>query len=632
VFIPGVALGVLFGWLIRHNPHIFARVVDVLYRKEDGILKDWAWFLFVCVFIGGAYILAFADYDVDNSYLPDRVVSAFHFLMAPRLLKSLLGFLLGWYCFARRRTLLDSAGHLWARVTLSPDASSLPKADQPIETDPPRMDAGLGSAQSRRNRPSIWLTNSVAIAAVSAVVIVVLAVMEPDAFSRLTSFKFGNVVEAKFATAVEHSVRASAPTFGGSLTARQLLERGTELPGVIRDVFRPASKILAAEHNNSDNNVLNEQQEDAFLFLQGFAFPLAQAVTCYLNEFPVGDTAVQHEAVIIADRWRRMETGDDNPKTNYDELAKASTGLIDKIQHALPKGLQTNNDDYAYYVKVNNCDLRTLKRTLPQNWSEKINNNISDVLKSGMVISFISNLVAFTQDFPTAATFLEEMDKLGGKAASLADGDPLGRFVFYYTRVSAKYFAGWYPQESIKSDFDAAQAEIDGILAGMPLKSSDQYKGVDIDSLKQYFEEERARLINNRIYYLLNESLQGRPLSRAEADEVRLLTAQLKGWISRQNSKPYHEDPHSIAELIDNKVAKVIPPFYDTLATEQIAEVQSKGQPTDQECTQIRIYLDTARNLYSELARQSHDDGRDDLKIIAARRSLYASICASRRS
>jgi hypothetical protein len=615
VFVLGLVLGALFRLLLEQATDTLTYLRSWIAEHPwlDRSLRVLAWLFLLCLFAGGVYLLAFADYDADNSYVPTPLVRPFHFITAARHVKSLLGFLLGWFAFAYRRQLKDFGRDLRERI-----------APRGAPEPPPRA---RGAAESKpTGRSHAWLTSSVAIATVGAVVLVAIIIAQPDVFARLVSFKFGEVIEAKFVAAAEHSVRVNAPSFGGSLTARALLQRGTELPEVIPDIFVPTVNSLSAGLDQTERNTLITQDNHAFLFLQTFAVPLAQVVTCYLKEFPVGDTEVLHEAVTIADRWRRLATGEDDADKNFVQLAEASTALFAQIKEKVPKGVGFVTETYVPYRHVKaGCDLRTLNGSDPH---QTLRDNIHDILKNGMVLSFISNLVAFTQNFETAATFLEGMDKPNDKGSGLTTGDPLGRFTFYATRVSAKYFARWYPPESIKSDFNYALSEVDAILAAL---SNPKNNSNALEDPRQYFEAERARLINNRLYYLLNETLQGRPLSPAETDEVRRLRWQLRKWVAAQPAALYETEASGTTGMVNKRRAGLVPPFYDTLATERIVVTQSAGKPTEQDCTQIRIYLDNAQDLYSILAKQTGSDNRDDFKIIDARRNMYESICGQNR-
>lgn|GEM_PF-4279264 len=619
MFILGLALGALFGLLLEQAAGFLAGVrtwIDLHPRLARG-LRALAWLFLACLFVAGFYILAFADYDADNSYLPTPVVRAFHFITAPRQLKSLLGFFLGWFAFAYRNPLTNFAHRLGERI--------LPRK----EPKPALIIAISGADETPRapgqestSRSHIWLTSGVAIATLAAAALIAVAILQPDVFGRIVSFKFGDVVEARFSAAVEHSVRVNAPTFGGSLTARQLLQRGTELPDVIQGILMPTVTSLSAGLDPDKKTALINENNHAFLFLKKFAVPLAQVVKCYLEEFPVGDTEVLHEAVTVADQWRRLATGDDPADENIDQLAQASAKLLDQIKGKIPKGVKLiDNPPYKPYQPVTGCDVRPLD--LDPDSNQTLKSNIRSILNNGMVISFVSTMVAFTQDFPTAATFLEKMDKPNDKGSGLTTDDPLGRFTFYTTRASAKYFARWYPSGSIKSDFTEARSEADAILATLSADKSN----TALEVSRQYFEAERARLINNRLYYLLNESLQGRPLTLVDTDEVRTLRGQLKKWIATQPAGLYETKISGATGLVNKRRAGLLAPFYDTLATERIVMTQLAGSTTEQDCTQIRIYLDKAQDLYSEFAKRSGTDERDDLKIIDARRSMYESIC-----
>jgi hypothetical protein len=190
------------------------------------------------VFAVGVYIVAFADYDADNSYLPTPLVRAFHFITATRQLKSLFGFLLGWTLFTYRQPLFLFLSRLSRRqaplkdikenINAAAPATAIilaeeikaAEGDNTAERGNPAEKAESGSDlrdssdsdnEAPRGRPHVWLSSGVVIAAVGAAVFIAIAAMQPEIFSRLQSLKFGKVIEANFAAAVEHSVRVSRP-------------------------------------------------------------------------------------------------------------------------------------------------------------------------------------------------------------------------------------------------------------------------------------------------------------------------------------------------------------------------------------------------------------------------------------
>jgi hypothetical protein len=626
LFVFGFALGALFGWLLEQVARVWKSVWKRIAHCAPlaNFFRFIAWCVLLGVFLTGVYILALADYDVENSYAPSRLLPVYHFITAPRQLTTLPGILFGWLCFAYRKWILS------VLQTLNVTSAAPTKSAEALQN-------GATNGSDGQNGNS-WLSSGVAVAAIGVVALIGLAVMQPQLFSHLTSLKFGSVIEANFTAAAEHSVRVNAPSFGGYLTARQLLERGSELPEVIQDIYVPVSNRLNAELEDSEKRKQDDQY--AFILLEVFAVPLAQVVKCYMQEFPVGDTEVLHEAVVVADYWRRMAKGDDDPlgespnkggMTNYDALEKMSTHLLLQISGKLPAGLKIDPGEFTVYKEAEkgSCDLRRREPPLdsqePSDWHQAISGNIKRILKNGIVISFIANMVAFTQSFETAATFLESMDKASDKEPGLEKGSVLGRYYFYSNRALSKYFANWYPPESTKRDFNEARSDMNSILAAITNQSGG---GSGMSSARTYFEEENARMLNNRLYYLLTESLQGRPLLQAEIDEVRTLAAELKGWIDRQPAVPDWIDRSGVVGLVDKRRAHLIPPFFDTLATEQIVMIQLGRNSREGGCEKVRTYLDKAQELFAALAvKTSEEAHRDDFKVIAARRDMYESIC-----
>jgi hypothetical protein len=358
----------------------------------------------------------------------------------------------------------------------------------------------------------------------------------------------------------------------------------------------------------------------------------------------VGDTEVLHEAVTVADQWRRMVNGDDDPlapsrslpsETNYDVLERKSAELFQQIKSKLPASYEIDDGAFVAYHKPKeaSCDLRRREPPLDvsesSDWHKTIENNIKRILRNGIVISFVGNLVAFTQNFETAATFLESIDKTEEKKIALRKQSALSRYYFYSNRALSKYFANWYPPESIKRDFNEARSDMGAILEALQDQTTANKK---MKSARRFFEAENARMLNNRTYYLLNESLQGRPLSQAEIHEVSSLAAELKAWIDRQPTIPDPEDQSNLEELVYNRQAHFVPAFLDTLATEQIVMVQLGRNQKKASCERIRTYLDRAQDLYTALAvKTSEEEHRSDFKIIAARRDMYDAICGLER-
>jgi hypothetical protein len=106
------------------------------------------------------------------------------------------------------------------------------------------------------------------------------------------------------------------------------------------------------------------------------------------------------------------------------------------------------------------------------------------------------------------------------------------------------------------------------------------------------------------------------------------LAAELKGWIDRQPAVPDWIDRSGVVGLVDKRRAHLIPPFFDTLATEQIVMIQLGRNSREGGCEKVRTYLDKAQELFAALAvKTSEEAHRDDFKVIAARRDMYESIC-----
>jgi hypothetical protein len=628
VLVLGVALGFLLGWLNERSWAVDLRLRAFNLIAGSPCLRRLARAFLIVLLLAGLYLLAFADYD-DNSYMPTSAVRAFHFATSRRLTEALLSFLLGWLFFSYRKPLRVFARKFGETLTsgrAEPQAAGEIHVDPAGIAKPPAVAAATAIAPERRLQS--WIANGAAATIAVAAVFIAIVIAQPGIFSHIESVKFGDIVEARFAAANEHSVRVSMVSFGGPLTAHQVLLRGTELPEVIKDILTPTDKLLSARLTEAKRDQASKHRERAFLFLKVYAVPLAQVVTCYLKEYPIGETEIVQQAVVVANRLSRMATGADTPSPgNYDALDTISNHLLEHIHDKLPPNQKLDTSGYEFYVpaKKDHCDLR--RPELPPDWRGTIRGHIGEILQNGIVISFIANLVAFTQDFETAAKFLERANKLADDGTTITGGDATAQFIFYYTLTSAKYFARWHPRASIKSDFDTALSTIDTILLGISeAQENDQKK----DAPKLYFMAERARLINNRLYYLLNESLQGRTLRQTEVDEIKALAYELKRWITTQQAGLYETKPGGIAELVNKRRAGLIPPMYDTLATEQIVVAQMVGKATEKQCAQVRIYLDKAEDLFSELARQnSEGDYRDDLKIVEARRNMRDSICVA---
>jgi hypothetical protein len=454
-------------------------------------------------------------------------------------------------------------------------------------------------------------------------VVVAIVVFAPDALSRLNLLKVGSV-EARFATASVHSLRATAPSFGGSTSTRIIIERGADLGIVIDSVFDPVVKQLTRSWDTEKKRAFNEEYEAASLLLKAFAIPIARVFKCYLQEFKVGDTEVQHRAVAVANLWRRIALRTDDPLKSFAPLQKESDALIKEVRKQLPPGMNVAEDGKAIDDNYEGCDLR--RPQLPADAQGKIEGHLEDVLSDGLVIAFIGNFIAFTQDFEQSAEFFEkmEMDK------HLYKESAIGRYAFYSNGALAKYFAHWYPPSTTKSDLSRAWSAIDEIANAISDPKGNYRFGGNGEKLKfakQYFNVEKGRLINNRVYFFVNEWLEGHKLIKNETNELQIFASELEKWIHAQPSPLNWSKSPRIVKSIEARRSNVIAAAYDTLATEQIVTGELANDTSKDRCARILGHLSEANDRFAELAKDDPAGHRDDFRVIQAHYSLYESFC-----
>ena len=114
MLVIALALGVLFGWLLEKVLGVWTSTWTRIaaYEKSIVLLRFTWWCFWFLAFLGALYLFAGAHYDADTSYLPSPITRTLHFITAPKQLVSILGFILGWSCYAGRARIRDFAAGL----------------------------------------------------------------------------------------------------------------------------------------------------------------------------------------------------------------------------------------------------------------------------------------------------------------------------------------------------------------------------------------------------------------------------------------------------------------------------------------------------------------------------------------
>jgi hypothetical protein len=241
-----------------------------------------------------------------------------------------------------------------------------------------------------------------------------------------------------------------------------------------------------------------------------------------------------------------------------------------------------------------------------------------DIFSDGYVLQFIADLVALTHDADRAASFYTEItDK---KFLDTAIDAKPAELNFYFRRATSKYRANWYPRDAA-DDFDHAfklDNEILDAIAASNMKNK--------DAMKSYYESLRAAILNNKIYNLVSDWLEGRPLDADKITTLEEAANELRKWVGAQSMTEIL-DPHMQGRFYSTTLVSAAS---DTLATYEIVVGETKRDRSKERCARVNAYLTRSQEIWDNLLRPRMGDTayREATRTREAHRAIYRSICA----
>ncbi|HEY2759888.1 MAG TPA: hypothetical protein VGI75_04075, partial [Pirellulales bacterium] len=380
-----------------------------------------------------------------------------------------------------------------------------------------------------------WVTAAVGIGVSAVVVVALLAILSPDTLFRLESVKVGEV-EAKFAAASEQTLR----TYNQSDVhdSNNILGVWAGIDQKLTATVQPIEDLLTSPEQRERAHAKHQHAAE---FLKKVAKPLALAMRCFTNEFRVRDTNIQNDAVLLANDWanfvRQLAQSASGEEATDQSLAWKFIGFVaesDTLTKAIDVILR-KRDSVCGGGSASSWKGVVIEQYDPRDLVVFPRETLIDIFSDGYVLQFIADLVALTHDADRAASFYTEItDKKFLDTA--VDAKP-AELNFYFRRATSKYRANWYPRDAA-DDFDHAFKLSNEILDAIAASNTKNK-----DAMKSYYESLRAAILNNKIYNLVSDWLEGRPLDADKITTLEEAANELRKWVGAQSMTEIL-DPH----------------------------------------------------------------------------------------
>ena len=490
-----IALGVVFAWLVEAAGIWVHGKLGENARRRFRAVGNWIGYLLaLCLFVGVASVLVHGLHGRYNGHLESWTVRALYFATVPQLLGVALGFAGGAAAFWLRKRLRRFGSDLAAVFKRDRHAG-------PAPGDSRKQPGGHanGGTNGGPKEPYPWLTGIVGIAAVTLVAIVTLVVFFPELLMRVESIKVAGV-EARFATAANQSVRIAVQAGIEAQSTNDVLNKWAAFDR--SNTIGPAQGLVNerwSPRQQGERDAAEEIWTSGDHFFEGIAKPLATLIRCYSREFEIRDTEAQHRAVKIANEWGRVfVTGNDQRLENAVSETYALMVRLDKDIES--SGIRCDELKSRQWMR-NGEARKVIDRLKPQ---------VARFTTNGYAIAFVAHVYVLTHRPAAVATFMDRMvDRVDKRRGTL-----MAQLYFYMSKSEAK-FAARAPVPETNEDLKQALKLTDEVLAIAKDKKKDtkaSAAGAELDLLAENFTIQRIEIINNQLYNLIVEWLQGRRL------------------------------------------------------------------------------------------------------------------------
>ncbi len=596
------ALGAAFAWLVvaswklhqERKPKARSKQWRWQRRRKQILIASWVLFVAACVFLVAAL------YCYAQGWWASWPIVALWYVKTPAVLSSAAAFLLAAWAVFEWKTLKRFPAWLYDITHGKPQAS-----------------AGRGDASTSAKGPVKGIVSIVGIAAVTLIGAVTVAIFFPELLLRVETIKLAGF-EARFATTASHS----------AIYRRGLEEAITRQPLAnsiggyveyekIRKLDLAAQTIVSARWRapEAERAKARAVVDAGDRFLSDFALPLGKVLHCYTKEFDVRDTDARYKLVRVANEWTRVFKGH---RDRFYPAVQKTVELIRFVDSDLADRESTCNN--AQWLK------RYAIIPKPEELSQEEIVHLADIRRNPAAIAFISQLNLAAKRPSDLVDFMNEM----AKGIDDQRGTLVAQSKFYKLRYDVK-FADDERSTELIADLRRALTATEEII-----RSVDQCRTKDIDAkddafsrackkvrdgaeisideVYDSFSRRRVGIINNILYALIWDWLNGRSLDAQQILELEGTPAgghyfELSKWLMGQSVSALRD------RAVPDETLQYVAGIYDTLAMREIALGALKDDLSPARCARAKGALARAKDI------------AEDKRIADAHSDLLESVC-----
>ena len=546
-----IILGGVLGWLVRTSWtwHLAKETSEKARQKCREKMHRDVYGLILVLFVTVCVVLANGVYGTVHGQWSWSTVILLWYLKLPNVLSSVIGFIIAALAVLNWESLAKDFPD-WLHKTALGARRSRGAAHRRTGD---RAPTGL-------REPYSWLTGIIGIAAVTLLGIVTLVIFFPEVLTRVESIKVAGL-EARFATTASHnqSIRLASETAIDVLPITSTLGKWKDYGAYAKDRYRPAQDLIDARWNapQTERDRANKIIAVGDNFLDSVAVPLAKVMHCLASEFDVRDTDVQHKTVKVASEWARVftESGD-----RLSEAVAKTYELIVFIDRDLASRASTcGGTEKIPWERAwtaidceNNCGKNGSFMAKVNGIVNSLKPNLDLIASNGFVITFIAHLNVTAKKAPEV---LELMDKMANRL-DVRRGTLIAQLRFYLARSQVKFAAGNRAAQSNGDLIDALALNdkvikiIDACDTTKPAAANVQNAivnscatvgvAVDFERLGTSYSLQRVGILNNLLYNLIWDWLNGRHLTVPELFAMEGLPTggyhyKLSEWLRQQS-------------------------------------------------------------------------------------------------